>query len=271
MPTALGCLVAAALLMTLAPWVLTRGNWQVSRPRLALGVWFATLVGGIALVSAALVGTVLTATSLAVAAGQGHASGGAVVTVVAWVSMTGAGAFIGLLSGLSQPLVDSYRRSLRRFAPVATSREDRGPFTLVRFTSEEFLAVAVPGRRPEILLSSALERALTPDQLRAVLAHEYAHLCHRHGLAVRIAELNALCLPRWIPAGAALRRATMLLVELIADDVAASQAGAGTLAGALSRIAQFTEDPGLELRAARLEAFRVGAMKPRGLPLPVQI
>lgn len=271
MPTAIGCLVAAALLMVLAPWLLARGNWQVARPRLALGAWFTALFTGVALVAAALVGTVLAATSLAVAADSGRAGGGALVTVVAWVSLTGAGAFIGLVSGLSQPLVDSYRRSLRRLSPVATDREDRGAFTLVRFNSEEFLAVAVPGRRPEILLSSALEAHLTPEQLRAVLAHEYAHLRHRHGLAVRIAELNALCLPRWVPAGNALRRATLLLVELAADDVAAGQAGARTLAGALSRIGQATDDPGLELRAARLQAFRSDATQPCGLPLPVRI
>lgn len=270
MPTVIGCLVAAALLMTLSPWLLTRGNWQVARPRLALGAWFAALAVGVALVATALVGTALAAAALAVSAGDGTTAGGAVVTVVAWVSLTAAGAFIGLLSGLSQPLVDSYRRSLRRFAPVATSREDRGPFTLVRFASEEFLAVAVPGRRPEILLSSALEAALTPTQLRAVLAHEYAHLRQRHGLVVRIAELNALCLPRWVPAGAALRSATMLLVELVADDVATRQAGAGTLAGALTRIGRATDDPGLELRAARLEAFRSGSV-PLGLPAPVRI
>lgn len=256
--------------MTLSPWLLTRGNWQVSHPRLALGAWFTTLFAGIGLVAGALAGTVLAATALAVSAGEGG-SGGAVVTVIAWVALTGAGAFIGLLSGLSQPLVDSYRRSLRRFAPVATSREDRGAFTLVRFASEEFLAVAVPGRRPEILLSSAMEAHLTPAQLRAVLAHEYAHLRQRHGLVVRIAELNALCLPRWVPAGAALRRATMLLVELVADDVAARQAGTMTLAGALSRLARLSDDPALELRAARLEAFRGDAVEPRGLPLPVRI
>lgn len=263
------CLAVAAVLTLVAPWILTRGTWQVRHPRTALTAWFSTFVIGCSL----LVGSVLAAVATAVGmqtAGAGSGTG-ALVTVVSWVGLTAMGAFIGLLSGVTEPLVTAHRQALRHHAPVATSREERGTFTLVRFTSDDPIAIAVPGRRPEILLSSAMSAALTPAQLQAVLAHEYAHLQHRHGLVVRIAELNALVVPRWLRAGASLRRATLLLVELIADDVAARQAGVWALAAALDRIAVVSGDAGLELRSERLKAFRRDCAEPRGLPLPVRV
>jgi len=267
MVTSVACLVGAVVLMLLAPRLLTRGTWQVRRPRTALGLWVGTFFLGTGLVAGSVLAAVITASRAATS----PSSEGAAVTVFAWVGLTAVGAAIGLVSGLSEPLATSHRRAVGRLAPVATSREDRGPFTLVRFSSDELVAIAVPGRRAEILLSSAMTDVLSPAQLRAVLAHEYAHLRHHHGLVVRIAELNALVLPRRLAAGAALRRATLLLVELIADDVAARQAGAPALAGALRRIGHLRADPRFELRAQRLVAFRADATEPRGLPQPVQI
>ncbi|NHB84728.1 M56 family metallopeptidase [Tessaracoccus sp. HDW20] len=192
-------------------------------------------------------------------------------TVGAWGGVLLVAAVVGLASGMSEPLVDSYRRSLRRLTPVATSREDRTAFTLVRFESEHPVAVAVPGRRPEILVSSALEQALTPAQLRAVLAHEYAHLTGRHGLLVRLAELNASCLPRFVPAGTGLRRATVMLVELVADDVAARQAGSAQVAVALERLAQVSGEAGFLVRAERLRALPAAGVVGVGLPEPVRV
>lgn len=269
MVTSAACLMGAAVLMLLAPRLLTRGSWQVRHPRAALVAWFGTFFLGTGLAAGSVLVAVVTASR---ASGYPAPGGNSVaVTVFAWVGLTAVGAAIGLVSGLSEPLATSHRRAVGRLVPVATSREDRGPFTLVRFTSDDLVAIAVPGRRPEILLSSAMTDALSPTQLRAVLAHEYAHLRHRHGLVVRIAELNALVLPRRLAAGPALRRATLLLVELIADDVAARQAGAPALAGALRRIGHLSTDPGLDLRAERLVAFRADAVEPRGLPHPVRI
>lgn len=272
MIASISTLAGAVLLMLLAPRVLTVGNWQVRHPRTALTAWFGALCIGTGLVVASVVIAVIAATQAASAALAAPGSGGGtLVTVLAWVGLTGLGAGIGLLSGLSEPLASSHRRAIGRVAPIATSREDRGAFTLVRFSADEPIAIAVPGRRPEILLSNAMTEALTSQQLGAVLAHEFAHLRHRHGLVVRVAELNARFLPSRFAVGQALRSATLLLVELIADDVAARQAGALTLASALQRIGTVSGDPGMLLRADRLKAFRDPAVEPKGLPQPVRI
>ncbi|SJM63624.1 Peptidase M48, Ste24p precursor [Gulosibacter sp. 10] len=193
------------------------------------------------------------------------------LTMLPWFSLGAVGAVIALIAVSAEPLGESHRRAAQTVAPIAISREDRGAFTLVRFGSDEPTACAIPGRSPEILISTALEEALTTAQLRAVVAHEYAHLRHRHGWAVRAAEINALCLPRALPAGRRLRKATLLLIELIADDIAAKQAGPANLANALVRIGRITADPTLDLRAERMTLRRWPVASRRRVPEPVRI
>lgn len=262
----LALILTSAALAVVAPWLLSSGRWQVFRPRLALSLWFLSFVGGIAMMVAALTSTIITAITFA----QG-ASGSVVATIGAWLGVLATAGVLGAISGLSEPLVDSYRRSLRRLTPVATAREDRGAFTLVRFEADEPVAIAVPGRHPEILVSDVMEQALTRPQLRAVLAHEYAHLRHHHGVLVRLAELNAALLPRALPTGRQFRRATRMLVELIADDVAAAQAGSRELAGALQALAKVTGEAGFLVRAERLRALPHSTRVPRGLPSAVRV
>lgn len=259
---------SAAALLLLSPLLLTAGRWQVRRPRTAMTLWFGAFFAGCALA----MGSLLAAPVAGMAASDAPSPLEAVaVSAFAWVSLGIVGAVVALVSVAAEPLIYSYRDRVNRLVPVAVSREDRGRFTLVRFKSDEPVACAIPGRLPEILVSTALETALTPSELRAVLAHEYAHLRHQHGWAVRIAEVNALCLPRGVRAGRALKRATLLLVELIADDAAAKQVGAANLANALTRLAQVTGDMSLELRAARLTMRRWPMARRRRVPAPIRI
>lgn len=252
-------LIAAVLVLLLAPLVLTAGRWQVRFPRTALGLWFGALFVGIgcAIASAA---TVL---MRSVGVGQVHGPvEGLFLTFAGWLSLGVFAAVIVFVSASAEPLADSWRQAVGRIAPVAVSREDADGATLVWFESAEPVACAVPSGDPEIFLSTALRDLLSGPQLQAVIEHERAHLRGRHGWVVRIAEINDLCLPRCILAGRALRRATMLLIELIADDAAARRAGAVHLANALATMGRATADPGLELRADRLALRRWKA--PRG-------
>lgn len=266
MVVALALLVGAVVLALLAPCALAGGRWQVFRPRLALTAWFAAFGAGVAMAAGAFVASIVVAVT-----DEASASPSLVASLLAWGGVVALAAVLALASGASEPLVTSYRRSLRRLGPVAVSREDRGAFTLVRFVSEHPAAVAVPGRRPEILVSSALEEALTTAQLRCVVAHEYAHLRGHHGLLVRLAELNAACLPRFLPAGRELRKATVMLVELVADDVAARQAGGVQVAVALEELARFSGEPGFLVRAERLRALPGAGAVGVGLPVPVRL
>lgn len=260
------CAGAAVLTAVLGPMGLTVGRWQMLHPRAALTAWFTTFFLGIALACAALVGSVVAAVAASevpppdqavLVTGGGWLGLGVFGAVIAFVA-TSAAASTGV-----EPIGDAV-------AVLACSREERDGFTLVRFRSDRLIACAVPGRRPEILLSSGMTEILTVSQLQAVLAHEYAHLRQRHGWAVRIAQINALCLPRTRP-GRALQRATVLLIELAADDTAARQAGAAHLANALTILANMTGDESMHLRAVRLTARRWPTATRRRLPQAIRI
>lgn len=246
-------LVAAVLVLLLAPLVLTAGRWQVRHPRIALTLWFCAFFAGIGFAVASAATALMGAVGGVSPATSGEAL---VLTLAGWLSLGVIAAVIAFVSASAEPLADSWREAVGRFAPVAVSREDLDGATLVWFNSDEPVACAVPSHEPEIFLSTALRELLTPPELRAVIEHERAHLRQHHGWAVRIAEVNALCLPRQLPGGRALKRATLLLVELIADDAAARRAGAVHLANALAIMGRTTADPGLELRADRLTLRR---------------
>lgn len=253
MVAAASFLVAAGLILLLAPIVLTAGRWQVRFPRTALVLWFCAFFAGIGFAGA----SVVTALLHSIEAGDLQGSPeGMLLTIVGWLSLGALAAVIALVSASAEPLADSWRDAVGQLAPVAVSREQEHGFTLVWFTSDRPVACAVPSRDPEIFVSTALRDLLTRPQLRAVIEHERAHLRQRHGWAVRIAEINAVCLPRRFPAGRALKRATLLLIELIADDAAARRAGAVHLANALAAMSQATGDRGPELRADRLTLRR---------------
>jgi hypothetical protein len=117
-----------------------------------------------------------------------------------------------------------------------------------------FIAHAIGGRRPEITVSRQAREALTPAELRGVLAHEVAHLRGRHGEMRRLCSWHAACLPR----RSALRRLLVgrvhLLTELAADDAAARAVGEGRLLAGLRASHALVPSPALLVRAERLAA-----------------
>ncbi|PNL16950.1 M56 family metallopeptidase [Micrococcus sp. FDAARGOS_333] len=262
-----GCAGGAVLTAFLAPLVLTVGRWQMLHPRLALTAWLASFFLGILLVLTALLVSIVGA----VTASSVHPHTEAVLlTAAAWLGLGGFGAAIAFITASASTVVAHDGVTERAFTALACSREERSHFTLVRFESDQHVACAVPGRHPEILVSTAMEAALSLPQLHAVLAHEYAHLRGRHGWAIRIARVNAACLPNTRP-GQAFQQAMRLLIELAADDTAARQAGPANLANALSTLAEITDAEGMRLRAERLAARRWPPSKQRRLPEAVRI
>jgi len=95
-------------------------------------------------------------------------------------------------------------------------------------------AFAIPGRPGRILVTSAMLGALAPAERRVLLAHERAHLRHRHGRLVTAVTLAAAANPLLGP----VRSAVTFLVERWADEQAATAVGdRGTTARALARAA----------------------------------
>ncbi|MFE9496616.1 M48 family metalloprotease [Streptomyces collinus] len=121
------------------------------------------------------------------------------------------------------------RRALRRL--VAGRPADT---ELIVAASEVPRAFAIPGRPGRILVTSAMLGALEPPERRVLLAHERAHLTHRHGALVTAATLAAAADPLLAP----VRSAVVFLVERWADEQAAAAVGdRRTAARALARAA----------------------------------
>ncbi|MEU6776936.1 M48 family metalloprotease [Streptomyces sp. NPDC046759] len=95
-------------------------------------------------------------------------------------------------------------------------------------------AFAIPGRPGRILVTSGMLSVLGPAERRVLLAHERAHLTHRHGPLLTAATLAAAADPLLAP----VRRAVGFLVERWADEQAAATVGdRRTAARALARAA----------------------------------
>ncbi|MFS4097898.1 M48 family metalloprotease, partial [Streptomyces sp. AF1A] len=66
---------------------------------------------------------------------------------------------------------------------------------LIVAASEVPQAFAIPGRPGRILVTSAMLSALEPAERRVLLAHERAHLAHRHGPLVTAVTIAAAANP----------------------------------------------------------------------------
>jgi Peptidase family M48 len=97
-------------------------------------------------------------------------------------------------------------------------------------------AYCVAGRPAAIVITSGALALLDPPQLRAVLAHERAHLAHGHAALITVTRGLAAAFPR-VPLFARGHAEVERLAEMSADDTAARSTGRPTLAAALLAIA----------------------------------
>jgi len=91
------------------------------------------------------------------------------------------------------------------------------PGSLVVLDHDQPDAFATPGAHGRIVVTRGLLRALDADERRALLAHEAAHLAHRHVWWLLAAELAAAANPMLAPTARAVRHT----VERWADEDAA--------------------------------------------------
>lgn len=116
------------------------------------------------------------------------------------------------------------------------------PGQLVVFTATAPHAFAIPGHRGtpgRIAVSTAMLRALDAEERRAMLAHERAHLRHRHHLYQAAACLAAALNPLLRP----LRTEIDFQLERWADETAAETTGRRVTARSLARAALATLHP----------------------------
>jgi Zn-dependent protease with chaperone function len=89
--------------------------------------------------------------------------------------------------------------------------------------------------RPIVVSSGALDQ-LEEGEFQAVLAHERAHLRHRHHVLLTTVDALAAALA-WLPTFRAARGHLPVLLEMTADDIAACRCGRQIVADALRKLA----------------------------------
>ncbi|SDS79850.1 M56 family metallopeptidase [Microlunatus soli] len=270
-----GLIVAVALAtyavvcLVAAPYLLTRGSWRVHYPRLCLTLWYAAFLTGVgAGVGSGAIGVwygwqigvdgQILADSFGFSAEPWvgrtvQIAGG----VIGWSTLAIGGGLAGLVATRAATLVSSQRRLRadvdRVVARSGYRREVVAGTPVTYVASRQPIACGLTGRsRGAVIISAELDLALSRRELRAVIEHERAHLRGAHQLLSRLALLNQACLPS-ARAARELRRATALLIELIADDAAARRCGGADLAAALTKIGNADGDPTIGLRARRIE------------------
>jgi len=117
------------------------------------------------------------------------------------------------------------------------------------------LAYCVPGRSPRVVLTGGALDALDERQTAAVLAHEQAHLRHRHELVRESFTALHQAVPRPLRSRTPLD-AVHLLLEMVADDAARRRHGAEPVREALMVLTDSTGDEGRRRRLDRLAAPR---------------
>lgn len=225
---------------------LLRGRrWLDSSPRLGILVWLV-LSGTIPLAILAAALSILTATS------AGHSVADLLHACITMLRNT----FAGPLAPTGATLLGVGLAVLVVRVPVLftaelfqghlTRRAQQSRLWLVashRIPGDGLLIVehplpvafCLPGRARTIVVTSAAVASLSHDQLTAVLAHERAHLRGRHHLVLAWSRAVAQGL-RFLPALRWVISEQARLLEMAADDRAASSSSRQALATALLRL-----------------------------------
>lgn len=240
-------LLVAVLLATLAPRSLRRATWTERSPWVGIVLWqslSASAVMAIVSVGAALalpavpfsddLAALWSACGAALRA-QYATPGGAAL------SATGAVLALGVLGRASCCLaVDVARarahRARHRRSLALLAGSDDGPGGTVVLDHDVAAAYCLPGRGGRVVVTSAALATLSGVEAAAVLAHERAHLDSRHHVVLAFSSALARAFPRVSLFGAA-HEAQVRLVEMHADDVAASCNGRLSVATALVHLA----------------------------------
>nr|WP_206323316.1 M56 family metallopeptidase [Streptomyces sp. HNM0574] len=227
-------LVTALVSGGLAPALLARSAWTQHAPRLAATAWAAL---GVLFTGAA--GAMLS--QLLLPSPTGHFLLSLLAACRPWTGDSAdAGLVLVVMAALVAPLATAVTRSIRssrrrRHRHASTlhlvGRRVRGiPATVLDHDSP--VAYCLPGRSPQVVVTSGALRTLTRPQLSAVLAHEWAHIKGRHHLPVAAAEAFGAVLGP-LPLARHMRAQVPFLMELAADDRTLRRCSPEALAAAL--------------------------------------
>lgn len=241
-------MIAALLLITFAGVVsvlgsrLLRRQWALCSPRVAVVGWQALSTSVVA--SMLLAAVALALPFLPLRFSLAYLLGAHTLTVVehyetplgSWPGVAG----LALVAGLTVMLVATTTRSLWRTRLVRRSqlnalqlvgRPHPGGFIVIEHDVP--LAYCLPsGGTGTVVLSSSAVALLDDRERELVLGHERRHLSARHDLALAYSGALARTFP-WVPLFATAHAQIAVLLEMAADDAAASPSDRRILAGAI--------------------------------------
>ena len=262
--------VAAVLLVyavsagTAGSRLLDRARWALRAPLLGIVIYLAAAWSVVAALG--LAGLTLAVHATALGGGLSHLIGACVLRLrdayatpggatAAGLGLTLAGAVLARTALTALTHVRAVRRQAVQHAQVArlVGRPDPA-LGAVLVDHGQPAAYCVAGPHPTVILTTAALRALDPDQLDAVLAHERAHLASHHHQLLAIARIGRQILP-FVPLMRVADTQITRLVEMHADDAATAGRGRGPLATALVVLAA-AAGPAPGLAAATTDAVQ---------------
>jgi Zn-dependent protease with chaperone function len=207
----------------LAPAML-RGQWAARSPRLAISLWLVLPVSWVA----AVVLAILAAASpfpLAWPGPRTGESGGLLAgppvpggRAIAVAGLLLAAAVVLRAAGCLALELHRGRRGRRGHAALVAATGRPGPEPGVAIVDQDAPVVYCLSRgRNQIVISAGALAALTPRQIRAVLAHERAHLRGRHHMLLALATALARAFP-YVPLLGQAQPQLGVLAEMAADD-----------------------------------------------------
>lgn len=247
----LAVLLGAIFVSALAPRWLRHVESSRLEPSAALSCWWSVVGGVVGAVMVAFVLLVLPDRAGASPLGKladvcisalGHARNPRLEDVLA----LGTAAVLCVV--LVRVLYLGVRASLRRKRHVRGHLDLLGQFgrsdaQILWVPHDTPLAFSIAGRRPVIVATSALDTDLPVESVRAVLAHERAHLVGRHHFQIALADALSAAMPG-VPLFAHAPRAVRRLVEFTADAAAARLHGNDAVVVALGVMGHQASPPG---------------------------
>ena len=251
MTTTLAVLLGAMFVSVVAPHWLRRVESSHLEPSAVLSCWWAVVVGVVGAVLVALAFLALPDRAGASPLGRladvcvsalGHARNPQLEVALA----LGTAAVLCVLLG--RVLLVGGRASVRRRRHVRGHLDLLGQFArsdaqVLWVPHNTPLAFSIAGRRPVIVATSALDAQLPAESVRAVLAHERAHLAGRHHFQIALADALSAAMPA-VPLFARAPDAVRRLVEFSADAAAARLHGSDAVALALGVMGHQPGPPG---------------------------
>ena len=235
----------AAAVATAGP-VALHGGWVTRSPRLAISLWLALPLSWVIAVIMAVIAVAAPFSLTWPPPGGGGPPGGPRIPGGGMVAVTGLALAAALVLWAGWCLaaeLHSGRRDRREFTALITATGHPGPERDVVILDHDAPAIyCTASGRDRIVISAGALAALTPAQIRAVIAHERAHLRGRHHAMLTFARALARAFPR-VPLLAQAEGQLRVLAEMAADDAAARGHRRDDLAAALVILAGCAPHP----------------------------